>query len=138
MLVLQVGLIGYLGILAKIDHTVLGLTVLAWGNSLGDLSTDLAMAKRGLSNMAITACFAGPMFNLLVALGAGFIWRCSEQGSVATVLTSSDKVGVAFIILNSLGVIAVGLAYRGRLPGWYGWVQLSMYVAFLILSLLLL
>ena len=45
---------------------VLGLTVLAWGNSIGDLSTNMAMAKKGLANMALTACYAGPVFNLLV------------------------------------------------------------------------
>ena len=45
---------------------VLGLTVLAWGNSIGDMSTNLAMARKGLANMAMTACYAGPVFNLLV------------------------------------------------------------------------
>lgn len=45
---------------------VLGLTVLAWGNSVGDMSTNLAMARKGLANMAMTACYAGPVFNLLV------------------------------------------------------------------------
>lgn len=45
---------------------VLGLTVLAWGNSVGDMSTNMAMARKGLANMAMTACYAGPVFNLLV------------------------------------------------------------------------
>lgn len=45
---------------------LLGLTVLAWGNSVGDLSTNMAMARKGLANMAMTACYAGPVFNLLV------------------------------------------------------------------------
>ena len=47
---------------------VLGMTVLAWGNSIGDFSTNMAMAKKGLANMALTACYAGPVFNLLVRL----------------------------------------------------------------------
>jgi hypothetical protein len=46
---------------------VLGLTVLAWGNSVGDMSTNMAMARKGLANMAMTACYAGPVFNLLVS-----------------------------------------------------------------------
>lgn len=37
------------------------------------------MAKRGLSNMAMTACFAGPIFNLLAALGVGFIWYLNTE-----------------------------------------------------------
>ncbi len=46
---------------------VLGLTVLAWGNSVGDMSTNMAMARKGLANMAMTACYAGPVFNLLAS-----------------------------------------------------------------------
>ena len=49
---------------------VLGLTVLAWGNSVGDMSTNMAMARKGLANMAMTACYAGPVFNLLVGTSA--------------------------------------------------------------------
>ncbi len=41
-----VSMIQFFGYLIGIDSAVLGLTVLAWGNSLGDLSTNVAMAKR--------------------------------------------------------------------------------------------
>ena len=40
-----VALLDLLGTVSGVDHTVLGLTVLAWGNSLGDLSTNVAMAR---------------------------------------------------------------------------------------------
>ena len=40
-----VSLLDLLGTVSGVDHTVLGLTVLAWGNSLGDLSTNIAMAR---------------------------------------------------------------------------------------------
>ncbi len=46
--------------------------VLAWGNSMPNLSGNVTMARKGLANMAITACFAGPVFNILVGLGCGF------------------------------------------------------------------
>ena len=46
--------------------------VLAWGNSMPDLSGNVIMARKGLANVAITACFAGPVFNILVGLGCGF------------------------------------------------------------------
>ena len=48
------------------------MTVLAWGNSMADLSANVTLARKGLANMAITACFAGPVFNILIGLGAGF------------------------------------------------------------------
>ena len=43
-----VGILRALGIVADIDAAVLGLTVLAWGNSIGDLITDCALAKAGM------------------------------------------------------------------------------------------
>ena len=79
-----VALLDFLGTLFGIPHEVLGLTVLAWGNSVGDLSTNLTMARRGLSNMAMTACFAGPIFNILVALGVGFMQYLSATGLSST------------------------------------------------------
>jgi len=42
-----------------IPDAYLGLTILAWGNSVGDTITNASVAKRGLAKMAITGCFAG-------------------------------------------------------------------------------
>lgn len=49
----------FLGTIGGIPSTILGMTVLAWGNSMGDLSANLAMARKGMPDMATTACFAG-------------------------------------------------------------------------------
>lgn len=48
---------------------MLALTVLAWGNSLGDMSADTAMTKKGFGEMAVTATMAGPIFNILMGQG---------------------------------------------------------------------
>ena len=58
-----------LGSLLELPPALLGLTVLAWGNSVGDLVADVAVAKAGQPAMAMAGCFAGPMFNMLVGLG---------------------------------------------------------------------
>ena len=42
------------------------MTVLAWGNCLGDMSADVAMTKKGFGEMAITATVAGPVFNVMI------------------------------------------------------------------------
>ena len=49
-----------------LSDAILGLTVLAWGNSIGDLIADTAMAKRGHPRTGFSACFGGPLFNLLL------------------------------------------------------------------------
>ena len=68
-----VGLLQFAGTISRIPSTILGLTVLSWGNSMGDLSANLAMARKGMPDMATTGCFAGPSFNLLVGTGLGFL-----------------------------------------------------------------
>jgi Ca2+/Na+ antiporter len=42
-----VSVLGFFGWLLGIPQPVLGLTVLAWGNSIGDYSTNMAMARKG-------------------------------------------------------------------------------------------
>ena len=51
------------GIIFSLSDAILGLTVLAWGNSLGDLIADMSLARAGYPAMAISACFAGPMLS---------------------------------------------------------------------------
>ena len=49
-----VDVLGFLGIVLRIPNSIMGLTVLAWGNSMADLSANVTMARKGLANMAIT------------------------------------------------------------------------------------
>ncbi|KAH9408412.1 Mitochondrial sodium/calcium exchanger protein [Tyrophagus putrescentiae] len=64
-----VSLLSTLGIIFDLSDSLIGMTVLAWGNCLGDLVSDVAMAKAGHSTMALSAAISGPMFNLLIGLG---------------------------------------------------------------------
>ena len=64
-----IDVLGLLGLVFSIPPAFLGITVLAWGNSVGDTVANAGVAKRGLARMAITGCFAGPFFNLCIGLG---------------------------------------------------------------------
>ena len=89
----------------------MGLTILAWGNSMGDVSANMTMARKGLANMAITACFAGPVFNILIGLGGGFTKLNKDQGVEATEveLTPSITAGFIFLTINCLLVLVSGI-----------------------------
>ena len=54
--VTQVALLSTFGEVLQeyVDHAILGLTVLAMGNSLGDMAADLSVARGGFPNMAVT------------------------------------------------------------------------------------
>jgi len=64
-----IDLLNLFGIITRIPASALGLTILAWGNSVGDLMTDLAIARKGFGEMAMTGCYAGPLFNALFGFG---------------------------------------------------------------------
>lgn len=138
-----VALLEYFGILSGIDSSILGVTVLAWGNSVGDMATNTAMARKGLGNMAITACYAGPVFNILVGLGLGFLSYTkfpNSKGSAKFVSVELDPTvaaGVFFIVLNSVGIIVIGLKNGNQLPAWYGKLMLVFYGVFLVTSVAL-
>ena len=57
------------GYVSELPASLFGLTILAWGNCLGDAIANLAMTKKGYGEMAITASLAGPIFNVLIGLG---------------------------------------------------------------------
>ena len=66
---IMIDLLKTLGLLTGLPTTLLGLTVLAWGNSIGDLMANTSIAKKGFVEMALTGCYASPLFNVLLGLG---------------------------------------------------------------------
>lgn len=58
-----VALVSSLGLWIGVSDTLLGLTVLAWSNCVGDSISNVTIAIRGCPRMAISACIAGPMFS---------------------------------------------------------------------------
>lgn len=68
-----VDLLTLMGQILSVPKSMLGFTLLAWGNCLGDMQANVAMTKKGFGEMAITGCLAGPIFNILIGLGAATI-----------------------------------------------------------------
>ena len=54
-----VSLLNAIGLFLNISPVVLGMTVLAWGNSLGDLVADISLSRQGYPQMAIGGVYAG-------------------------------------------------------------------------------
>ncbi|KAE9619826.1 putative sodium/calcium exchanger membrane region [Lupinus albus] len=103
-----VGLLVSIGYISGISPSILGLTVLAWGNSLGDLMTNLTMSLNGGSEgtqIAISGCYAGPIFNTVVGLGLSLIcttWSKYPQ----SVMIPRDSY-----LLETMALLVVGLVW---------------------------
>ncbi|EHH21208.1 hypothetical protein EGK_04220 [Macaca mulatta] len=63
-----VNILRSLGVVFRLSNTVLGLTLLAWGNSIGDAFSDFTLARQGYPRMAFSACFGGIIFSILCGL----------------------------------------------------------------------
>jgi len=135
-----VSLLDFVGIVLHIPGSIMGLTVLAWGNSMGDLSANMTMARKGLANMAMTACFAGPVFNILVGLGLGFSNLHNQTGKEETPVELSAPIltGFVFVVINCLAIVATGIFVgKGRIEPWYGYIAVGLYITYVVISILL-
>jgi sodium/potassium/calcium exchanger 6 len=88
--------------------------------------------------MAITACFAGPLFNILVGLGAGFAaLRGATKTDVNDVhLTPSITTGFVFCFISCGLLLVSGLVInKGVIPAGYGYAAITLYGVYIVTSL---
>ncbi|OQR79490.1 sodium/potassium/calcium exchanger 6-like [Tropilaelaps mercedesae] len=125
------------GVDRGIDDSVLGLTVLAWGSSVGDLITDSTVARQGYPAMAIAAAFAGPMLNLLIGLGSAFSVRLIRESAWSVPVECPSILLVLYAALSSsLMVSLVFLSCTGfRSSSTLSIMLAFVYVTFLATAL---
>lgn len=75
-----VGVLKAFGVILGISDAILGLTIFAVGNSLGDLVADITVARLGYPVMALSACFGGPMLNILLGIGISGMYMTIREG----------------------------------------------------------
>lgn len=75
-----VGVLKAFGVILGISDAILGLTIFAVGNSLGDLVADITVARLGYPVMALSACFGGPMLNILLGIGLSGLYMTIQKG----------------------------------------------------------
>jgi sodium/potassium/calcium exchanger 6 len=76
-----VGVLKAFGVILGISDAILGLTIFAVGNSLGDLVADITVARLGYPVMALSACFGGPMLNILLGIGLGGLYMTIKDAN---------------------------------------------------------
>ncbi|KAK7087992.1 mitochondrial sodium/calcium exchanger protein-like [Littorina saxatilis] len=133
-----VNILQMFGIVFNISNAIIGLTLLAWGNSIGDLIADLAMARQGYPRMGISACFGGPLFNLLLGIGIPFTIACIKNNGTYHLQVTLEEMflagGVAVSLISSLLIVPLSKFHMSR---GYGVYLLILYIAFLAIALLI-
>ncbi|XP_058727372.1 cation/calcium exchanger 1 [Vicia villosa] len=135
-----VSLLISIGYVIGVSPSILGLTVLAWGNSLGDLIANGAMAKNGGvdgAQIAVSGCYAGPMFNMLMGLGLPLVLSAwSEYPNSYVVPKDSSLLGtILFLMVGVLWSLVVLVKKNMKLDKFLGAGLLTIYLCFLFLRL---
>ncbi|EDV27705.1 uncharacterized protein TRIADDRAFT_53673 [Trichoplax adhaerens] len=93
-----------LGYTFNIKTVILGFTVLAIGNSLGDLVADTAVARAGKPATGVASCFGSPLLNDVLGLGISLTAYCIQNYPHPLVfdINSEDfvKVKLSWIFLG--------------------------------------
>lgn len=133
-----VSLLKTLGIIFKLSDAILGLTVLAWGNSIGDFISNLSVARQGYPRMGISACYGGPLLNLLLGIGIPFtIYIAKNKKPLELEYEKLITLLYASLTMILLTTIMTMTALRFQAKRWFGFVLIGMYIVFLIVAILL-
>ncbi|KAI9271375.1 Sodium/calcium exchanger protein-domain-containing protein [Sporodiniella umbellata] len=134
----MVGLMQALGNIFHISEAIMGLTIFALGNSVGDFVANTAIAKMGFPTMAISACYAGPLLNMVLGIGISSTYQTWVTGKPYALDVSPT------ILLSSCGLITVLLStilvtsMNGyRINKGLGWWLIAVYFTCCLFNVLL-
>ncbi|KAI1700857.1 sodium/calcium exchanger protein [Ditylenchus destructor] len=126
-----------LGNVFGVSSQILGLTAVAWCNSIGDLVADYSVAKQGFPRMAFSAAIGTPLFNLLVGFGATFT-IAKLQGKIVSIEMDGVKatmfITLAVGLMSTLMFLFMTSFHTRKLHAVY---LIVLYVVFIVVALIL-
>uniref|UniRef100_A0A1I7UHF0 Na_Ca_ex domain-containing protein n=1 Tax=Caenorhabditis tropicalis TaxID=1561998 RepID=A0A1I7UHF0_9PELO len=131
-----VNVVTMLGVVSRVSHEVLGLTILAWSNSIGDLIADVSVVKQGYPRMAMAAAIGGPLFNLLMGFGLPFTIAKLQGKYISMTINPTYRLLILFLAISLLATLIGIPVQKFRLQRPHAAVLISIYVAFIIFVLL--
>ncbi|KAF9562011.1 hypothetical protein EC968_005414 [Mortierella alpina] len=133
-----VGILQAFGMIFGVSDAILGLTIFAMGNSLGDLVANITIARMGFPRMAFSACFGGPLLNMLLGVGISGTYMTAKTGTPIPLEISPtlfvSMIGVLLTLLTAIIVVPRNGYMMGR--SW-GWFLLGVYLICTIVNVLI-
>lgn len=84
-----INILHIISIIYQLSEDILGLTIFALGNSIGDFISNYTIAMMGKPIMAFTACFGGPLLAICSSGLSGMIIRDSNDKKLEMKLTNT-------------------------------------------------
>lgn len=134
-------LVEAIGFTLRVPRLRLGFTAIAWGNSIADLLVCCATLREGHAVMAITAVFAGPLLDDLVAFGSALVWVAADRG-IPVMCGPQCPMELKLPLVTSLCFILVAVCLlcallrdRANRPRLWAGLLFAWYITFLTLIL---
>jgi cation:H+ antiporter len=115
----------------NVSELIIGLTIVAVGTSLPELTTSLLAALKNESDIAVGNAVGSNIFNLLGVLGVGSLLAPGGI-SVSAPVIHFDLLVMIFVALVSLPVFFID----NRISRWEGLLLLAYYIAYVTYILL--
>jgi len=131
----------------NVSTSVLGLTLIAWGNSAGDLIANTTVAKgqgeegdpKKGAKMALAACFGSPLLMNLIGTGGALAAHMAVSGGkpVEASITQNCRIAYLFLWIAVLSHMVV-FPLSGYAPpkryAFYLFTLYALFFAFLLLA----
>ena len=134
----MVVLVEAFGVMLGVSTSILGLTVIAIGNSVGDLVTDSAAARGADARMAMAACFGSPLVMNVLGVGVALSLRMLTTNGAPVHAVVSAQCRLAYVgLYGSLLAHLLTFPLTGyRAPRTYAACLFALYAGFLLLGCL--
>lgn len=109
-----VALLSTISVIFSIPTQVMGLTIFALGNSVSDLISNTNLAQQGFVTMALSACFASPMLNLVLGVGLSVSWYAIVRGG-------GVDVKVDGVVWMAICGVVCGVVWMVGMMVWVWW-----------------
>lgn len=132
-----ISLLKTVGMVFSMSDTAIGLGVLAWGNSLGDIVANISLADAGYPRMALGASIGAPLLNLLLGFGLSFTLslKPGQSSSIEYSPTITLLCSTLALILISLMLSTLAPPEKSKKP--FGCLLIGAYGVYFALDICL-
>ncbi|KAF9922728.1 hypothetical protein FBU30_007149 [Linnemannia zychae] len=133
-----VGVLQAFGMIFGVSDAILGLTIFAMGNSLGDLVANITIARMGFPRMAFSACFGGPLLNMLLGVGLSGTYMTLKTGtSIPLQVSPTLIVSIVGVLITLLAAMVVVPQNGYIMSRSWGWFLVGMYTICTIINVVI-
>jgi len=125
------------GFVLNIPAEVMGLTFLAAGTSVPDLLSSIAVARKGLGDMAVSSSIGSNIFDVTVGLPIPWLlWSLARGGLAKEVIADGLFTSVIVLFLMLMAVVLTVIYYKWKMTKALGGAMFVLYALFVLQNLL--